>query len=110
MAEEQEESRTEEVPKKPSGHGKKLFPVGSLAAAAGAIGGCYLLTPRSTKRYSDVPTSFWAFKEIEYLSDSMNASGGVVVSGYGDGKYHPEYQITRDAMAVFIARGFSVPQ
>jgi len=77
---------------------------------ARAIGGCNLLTPRITARYTDVPTSHWAFKEIEYLSGSMNASGGVVVSGYLDGLYHPTDTVLRDGMAVFIARGFSVPQ
>jgi gas vesicle protein len=44
MAEEQEECRTEEEPPNPSGQGKKLFLVGSLAAAAGAIA-ALLLTP-----------------------------------------------------------------
>ena len=75
-----------------------------------AIGGCDILTPRITARYTDVPTSFWAFKEIEYLSGSMNASGGIVVTGYGDGTYHPTETVLRDAMAVFIARVFVVPQ
>jgi hypothetical protein len=66
--------------------------------------------PPSAPTFPDVPTDHWAFKEIEYLSSGMNASGGVVVSGYGDGKYHPEYTVNRGQMAVFIARGFAVPQ
>jgi len=75
-----------------------------------ALGGCDILTPRITARYSDVPADYWARKEIEYLSGSMNASGGIVVTGYGDGTYHPTETVLRDAMAVFIARGFVVPQ
>jgi hypothetical protein len=77
---------------------------------ARAIGGSKLLTPRNTARYPDVPTSHWAFNEIECLSGSMNASGGVVVGGYGDNTYHPSEIVLRDGMAVFIARGFAVPQ
>jgi gas vesicle protein len=44
MADEQDESRPEEEPEKSSGQGKKLFLVGSLAAAVGAIA-ALLVTP-----------------------------------------------------------------
>jgi hypothetical protein len=75
-----------------------------------AIGGYRMLSPPSSATYSDIPTDHWAFGEIEYLTSSMNASGGVVVRGYEDGKYHPDYTIDRGQIAVFIARGFVVPQ
>jgi len=48
--------------------------------------------------FSDVPTDFWAYKHIEYLKSQG------VISGYADGKYHPEYQVDRAQMAVFISR------
>jgi len=31
-----------------------------------------------------------------------------VVVGYPDGRYHPEFGVTRDQMAVFIARAFKL--
>jgi hypothetical protein len=47
-----------------------------------------------------VPTTHWAFTYVEYLK----AHG--VVAGYPDGAYHPEYPVTRDQMAVYLARAF----
>ena len=78
----------------------------------------------STPSFPDVPTDFWAYRDTEYLRGDLysgnssplnmrgmyNASGGVVVGGYPDGKYHPEYTVTRDQIAVFVARGFAIPQ
>ena len=48
--------------------------------------------------FSDVPTDHWAFRYVEYA-----ASSGVV-GGYDDGTYRPDETVTRDQMAVFIAR------
>ncbi len=59
-------------------------------------------TPPATPSFPDVPTDFWTFKHIEYLKEHN------VVSGYSDGDYHPEYDVTRDQMAVFIARAFGL--
>ena len=50
--------------------------------------------------FPDVPTTFWAYKYVEYIK-SRN-----VTSGYLDGLYHPEYTCTRDQMAVYVARAF----
>jgi len=84
---------------------------GQLAVfIARAIGGKDIMSPPASPTYTDVQPDFWAFKDIEYLTSSMNASGGKVVGGYADGKYHPEYTISRGAMSVFIARAFAVPQ
>jgi hypothetical protein len=55
-----------------------------------------------TATFDDVPTSFWAFPYIEYLRQRG------VVSGYPDGLYHPEIVVTRDQMAVYVARAFSL--
>jgi hypothetical protein len=50
--------------------------------------------------FSDVATSYWSFKHIEYLA------GKDVVKGYSDGMYRPTVTVTRDQIAVFIARAF----
>jgi hypothetical protein len=55
-----------------------------------------------TASFDDVPTSFWAFNEIE----SLRQRG--IVSGYPDELYHPEHAVTRDQMAAFIVRAFGL--
>ena len=56
--------------------------------------------PPTTPSFQDVPTSFWAYKYVEYCK----AQG--YVQGYSDG-YHPEASVTRDQMAAYIARAFN---
>ena len=51
-----------------------------------------------TATFSDVLTDHWAFKYVEYAVDNG------VVEGYLDGSYRPTETVTRDQMAVFIAR------
>ncbi len=53
-----------------------------------------------TATFPDVPTDFWAYKHVEY------AKANAVVGGYPDGSYRPEVVVTRDQMAVFVARAF----
>ncbi len=53
--------------------------------------------------FNDVPAGSWAYNHVEYCHDQG------VVSGYPDGLYHPEYTVTRDQMAVYIARAFMTP-
>ena len=53
--------------------------------------------------FSDVPVGFWAYDEINAC---FNAN---IVKGYDDGLYHPEGQITRDQMAVYVARALVSP-
>jgi PKD repeat protein len=48
--------------------------------------------------FPDVPDTYWAYKQVEYCV------GQGVVTGYEDGNYHPERPVTRDQMAVYIAR------
>jgi len=48
--------------------------------------------------FSDVPTDYWAFKYVEYAVDNG------VTGGYSDGTYRPTVTVTRDQMAVFMAR------
>ena len=53
--------------------------------------------------FPDVADTFWAYKQVEYCV------GQGVVKGYDDGNYHPEIAVTRDQMAVYIARAFALP-
>jgi hypothetical protein len=48
--------------------------------------------------YPDVDTDHWAYKYVECISDNS------IAQGFGDGTFHPEYLVTREQMAVFIAR------
>jgi hypothetical protein len=56
-----------------------------------------------TPTFPDVPEGSWALDYVEY------AAAQNVVSGYGDGTYHPEYEVTRDQMAVYVARALVAP-
>jgi len=73
-------------------------------AIAGSDGAVPPAPPTPT--FPDVtPTSTWAWaqKHVEY------AVARGIVSGYGDGGYHPEVGVTRDQMAVFVQRAFALP-
>ncbi|GAF92815.1 unnamed protein product, partial [marine sediment metagenome] len=48
--------------------------------------------------FADVPTLFWAYDEI----GACFSQG--IVGGYDDGRYHPDYAVSRDQIAVFISR------
>ena len=58
--------------------------------------------PASPRNFPDVPSSFWSYKHVEYCVENG------VVAGYLDGLYHPEYTVTRDQMAVYVARAFDL--
>ena len=53
--------------------------------------------------FADVPSDHWAYDEI------MACFNANIVKGYDDGLYHPEGQITRDQMAVYVARALVSP-
>ena len=59
--------------------------------------------PPDTPSFSDVLATHWAYKHIEHAV-SQN-----VVKGYDDGRYHPEYQVDRGTMAVYVARAMVAP-
>jgi hypothetical protein len=52
--------------------------------------------------FSDVPAGFWSGVAVEACVDHG------VVNGYSDGTYHPEREVTRDQMAVYVARAFAL--
>jgi len=56
-----------------------------------------------TPSFPDVDADHWALDYVEYAVESN------VVAGYDDGYYHPEYQVTRDQMAVYVARAMVAP-
>ncbi len=51
--------------------------------------------------FSDVPADFWAFPSIRAVLRNNLASG------YQDGTFQPTWSVTRDQMAVFLARGLA---
>ena len=54
--------------------------------------------------FGDVAQENWAHSYVEYASDAG------IVQGYADGSYHPEWVVTREQMAAFIARAIASPQ
>jgi hypothetical protein len=52
--------------------------------------------------FSDVPAGFWAGTAIEACVTHE------VVHGYPDGRYRPKWHVTRDQMAVYVARAFDL--
>jgi hypothetical protein len=59
--------------------------------------------PAATGVFSDVPVTHWAAAWIEELA----AEG--ITGGCGTGTYCPGTAVTRDQMAVFLVRAFSLP-
>jgi len=68
--------------------------------------------PADPRNFPDVPNTgygdggtdpYWAYRYIEYCVEHG------VVNGYDDGYYHPDWPVTRDQMAVYIARAFELP-
>ncbi len=55
-----------------------------------------------TATFSDVPTNYWAFQYIEALA----ASG--ITAGCGGGNFCPGSPVTRDQMAVFLAKALGL--
>lgn len=70
-----------------------------IARAAGLTGD----VDPDNATFPDVPSSYWAFTEIEQCV----ASG--IVMGYTDGLYRPAGIISRDQLAVFIQRAIGAP-
>jgi len=69
------------------------------ATAAGYINNVRLSVPGPL--FSDVLADFWAYHEIQ----ACVIAG--IVKGYPDGTYHPQEVVTRDHMAVYIARALA---
>jgi hypothetical protein len=63
----------------------------------------YDLPDLTENPFPDVPDHSWAAREIQACVDHG------VVRGYPDGFYRPEWEVTRDQMAVFVYRAFIQP-
>jgi len=74
----------------------------AMAAPSGEAGLTDYI-PGAPRNFLDVPEDSWAYPHIEYCAEQN------VVVGYGDGTYHPEYEVTRDQMAVYVARAMVAP-
>jgi hypothetical protein len=57
-------------------------------------------TPPEMASFPDVQPDAWMYRYVEYIKERA------VVTGYDDGRYHPEVICTRDQMAVYLARAF----
>jgi hypothetical protein len=61
--------------------------------------------PAEDPTFSDVTATgnwSWCYKHVEYLAAAD------IVQGYPDGTYHPATIVTRDQMAVYVARSFEL--
>ncbi len=67
------------------------------------VGGTSVPAGPSTATFLDVPTSNWAYDEVEYCVAHN------VVGGYDATHYRPTVEVSRDQMAVFVYRGFIRP-
>jgi hypothetical protein len=58
--------------------------------------------PAAPRDFPDVTTDHWAYTYVEYCVEQG------VVGGYLDGTYRPDTVVTRDQMAVYVARAFDL--
>ena len=59
--------------------------------------------PTGDLSFPDMPLDHWAYKYIEYAVHHH------IVQGYPEGDYRPAAEVTRDQMAVYIARAIVDP-
>jgi hypothetical protein len=59
------------------------------------------LTVMPGQTFSDVPVTHWAYLSVEACA------AAAIVAGYPDGSYQPNMIVTRDQMAVYIARALA---
>jgi beta propeller repeat protein len=75
----------------------------TVSLAVTSIGGADAITVPDfvTVTFADVPIDYWA------LTDILACAQADIVYGYPDGNYRPELEVTRDQMAVYIARALA---
>ena len=79
-----------------------VFIARSIAQPTGEAG-LVNYTPPAAPSFPDVTADHWAYKYVEYVKEKG------VVAGYPDGNYRPNVIVTRDQMAVYVARAFELP-
>jgi hypothetical protein len=52
--------------------------------------------------YRDIPTIYWAFKEIDFLKDTG------IIRGYPNGKFYADVTVTRAQTAIMLARALKL--
>jgi hypothetical protein len=78
-----------------------VFIARSVVEPTGEDGlGYYQPPDRAT--FSDVGTSHWAYRYVEFVAESG------IVGGYPDGSYHPAQVCTRAEAAVYLAKAFQL--
>jgi hypothetical protein len=85
-------------PGQPVNRGQMAAFIGRALAGGDAFFATYL--PPGGPTFPDVDTDFWAYKYVEYIANAN------VTNGYLDGDYHPEVDVARDQMAVYVSRAF----
>jgi hypothetical protein len=75
----------------------------AVYVARGVAGGMLIPYGPGEASFTDVPTDYWAYNEIEFCV----AHG--VVQGYPDKTYRPEQSVNRGQMAVYVWRAFVAP-
>ena len=58
--------------------------------------------PPDSATFSDVGTSHWAYRYVEFVAERR------IVGGYPDGSYHPAQVCTRAEAAVYLAKAFQL--
>jgi len=71
-------------------------------AIAGGEAALESYTPPEAPTFPDAPPDSWMYAHVEYITE------GGVVQGYPDGLYHPDDICTRDQMAVYVSRAFTL--
>ncbi len=79
-----------------------VFIARSLVTPTGDEGLASYSAP-STPTFRDVPATYWAYKHIEFIA------GRGVALGFFDGLFRPAGTCTRDQMAVYLTRAYSLP-
>jgi len=75
----------------------------AVFVARAMVGGDENVPAPEWQWFPDVPSDYWAYDYIGYCREHG------VVSGYGDGLYHPERTVDRAQMAVYAQRAFDLP-
>lgn len=75
--------------------------VGQLQTELGDLNG--QLTKLSKPKFSDVPATHWAYKDIQFMVDRG------IISGLGDGKFGPDSPARRCELAVMLVKALNLP-
>jgi hypothetical protein len=72
----------------------------AMVAPTTSVLGDYV--PSDPRNFAGVPTDHWAYTYVEYCVEHG------IVGGFPEGDYRPDMVVTRDQMAVYVARAFGL--